>query len=147
MILSREEFGVAFGLFLKAAGVENFTAYELCDVGRTHAGVPLLPPPPELWGSMLPTVMVAEWLRAELGVRIRVNSGYRSPAYNAAIPGSATASQHTKFTALDIEALGKPPSVVADTLERHPNAHRMGIGRYRTFTHFDTRGTRARWAA
>lgn len=37
------------------------------------------------------------------------------------------------------------PANVANIAERIPAFAKGGIGRYRTFTHLDTRGTRARW--
>ena len=41
-------------------------------------------------------------LRDDLGVPILVNSGYRSPALNAALPGSSRRSQHCLGQAADI---------------------------------------------
>jgi zinc D-Ala-D-Ala carboxypeptidase len=43
-----------------------------------------------------------EQIRALLKSPIHVNSGYRSLALNAAVPGSAPSSQHTKGEAADI---------------------------------------------
>jgi len=45
-------------------------------------------------------------LREAMGVSITVSSGYRSPALNAATPGSSTTSQHSKGEALDLVATG-----------------------------------------
>lgn len=138
------EFYELYNGLLYANGVYNFRAEEFARVGRISNGVALQVPPERIWEDSLAVWSVLEWLRTELGAPIRVTSGYRDPAYNAAI-GGAPHSQHVLGTARDIQAIGVPPSVVADTLERHPRASTLGVGRYRTFTHVDTRGRKARW--
>jgi uncharacterized protein YcbK (DUF882 family) len=132
---------------LRGHGVANFSARELCPVGRTTpSGVKLQAPPCALWPNMIPTVKVAEWLRQRFGVVVIVDSGYRDKLYNRAIiPPSTDGSMHVQFSALDIRLPGIPPARVAAELEKHPDAARMGIGVYQGFTHIDTRGTRARW--
>lgn len=45
---------------------------------------------------------VFEPIRAYLGLPIRINSGYRSPALNRAV-GGATSSQHVKGEAMDLD--------------------------------------------
>lgn len=146
--LTAQEWEIAFGLYLEAAGVKHFTAPELCDVGRRHrSGAVLRPPPPHLWGNILPTVRIADELREHYGRPAIVHSGYRDPAYNAAIAGSADRSQHLVFRALDLEVEDVPAAEVANWLESHPESDRIGLGRYETFTHLDTRGRRARWGS
>lgn len=89
-----------------------------------------------------------EVLRTELGNNaIRINSGYRTPAYNQSI-GGATQSRHMCAQAADMSVRDHTPRQVADAIERLITARRMregGLGRYATFTHYDVRGTRARW--
>ena len=74
-------------------------------------------------------------------------SGYRSPAHNREV-GGATNSEHMQGRAADIKVAGFTPRQVADTIERLIREGRMkqgGLGRYASFTHYDTRGTAARW--
>ena len=112
---------------------------------------------------LLPLCEVLEIVRSELGtlfgdVRLVIDSGYRTRAYNAGLAGAATNSQHCEGRAADIRALvlraealqPLAPSLVHDTVLRLHQAGRLrlgGLGRYPDFTHCDTReGTRlAQW--
>lgn len=78
-------------------------------------------------------------LRQDLGVPITITSAYRCPAHNKMVGGSPN-SQHLKGTATDIQVKGMDPTAVQDACE-----HFDGLGRYDTFTHVDSRGSRARW--
>jgi uncharacterized protein YcbK (DUF882 family) len=86
-------------------------------------------------------------LREHLGLPIKVISGYRSPKYNRRI-GGARRSQHMRAKAADIKIKGMTPKevkqVVIDLIKQGKMAV-GGIGLYRTFTHYDTRGWNARW--
>ncbi len=85
-------------------------------------------------------VVKLQQLREDLNASIRINSGYRCPAHNAAI-GGAKNSQHKLGTATDIVVSGLTPDEVADACE-----HFNGLGRYNTFTHVDSRkSNKARW--
>ncbi len=78
---------------------------------------------------------------------IKINSGYRSPSYNKSI-GGASNSQHVEGNASDIVISGLMPNQVADIIEgliRIGAIEEGGVGRYDTFTHYDRRGTKARW--
>jgi len=59
--------------------------------------------------------MVVQPVRDHFGVTV-INSGYRGPALNAAVGGSAT-SQHCKGEAVDIECPGTPNYDVAKWIE------------------------------
>jgi len=86
-------------------------------------------------------------LRDYLGVSITVNSGYRSPKYNARV-GGVKNSQHLLGKASDLMVKGFTPKQVADAIEKLIKEGKMqqgGIGVYPTFTHYDIRGTKARW--
>jgi uncharacterized protein YcbK (DUF882 family) len=86
-------------------------------------------------------------LRATLGKSIKINSGYRSPSHNKKV-GGVSNSQHVKGTASDIVVSGLSPKQVAVTIEKLIAEGKMkegGIGIYNTFTHYDIRGTKARW--
>ena len=78
---------------------------------------------------------------------VTINSAYRSPSYNKKV-GGATKSQHLTGNASDITIKGYTPEVVADIIEgliRIDAIEEGGVGRYNTFTHYDRRGTKARW--
>ena len=86
-------------------------------------------------------------LRDYLGKSITINSGYRSPKYNAKI-GGVKNSQHVKGKAADIVVKGMTPKEVALVIEGLIEKGKMkqgGLGIYPNFTHYDIRGTKARW--
>ena len=86
-------------------------------------------------------------IRDEIGVSIKVNSGYRSPAYNKRI-GGVSKSQHLVGKASDLRARGMTPKElhkVILTLIKDGKISEGGVGLYRTFVHYDIRGTKARW--
>ena len=89
-----------------------------------------------------------EGLRTALnGASITIISGYRSPEHNARINGARN-SKHVLGEAADIKVHGHSPTFVADTIAGLIEEGKMvqgGLGRYNTFTHYDVRGTRARW--
>jgi len=107
-------------------------------------------------GSAMPnTVMIniiklaknLQVLRDYLNTSITVNSGYRSPKYNAKI-GGVKNSQHLLGNASDLMVKGFTPKQVAEAIEKLIKEGKMqqgGIGVYPTFTHYDIRGTKARW--
>lgn len=86
-------------------------------------------------------------LRDELKRPITITSGYRSPSHNASVKGAKN-SRHLVGDAADIKVQGMTPRQVADVIERLIKDGRMlegGIGVYKTWVHYDTRGTRSRW--
>ena len=86
-------------------------------------------------------------LREHLNLPIKVISGYRTPKYNRKI-GGARRSQHMLAKAADIKIKGISPQEVKDiiiSLIKEGKMKKGGIGLYRTFTHYDTRGRNARW--
>lgn len=138
--------------YLHNAGVEHFSARELAPVGKQAPnGTALTMPPRELWGWIIPTLRVVGDVRFALGgTPIFVSSGWRDPAYNAAV-GGASSSQHTRFNALDIQHSTLPTADVLGELERHPWAQWLGLGSYASWTHVDSRGlfgrlSPARWS-
>lgn len=91
----------------------------------------------------LETIDILENIREYFGKRITINSGCRCAKHNKAVGGSKN-SQHLKGTAADIVVKGVEPKEVADYIDNtFPNG--LGLGRYNTFTHIDTRGRKARW--
>lgn len=89
-----------------------------------------------------PLCRVLETLRFECGgSAIRVLSGYRSPAHNAAV-GGAVRSQHMEGRAADIIVAAHDPSLVHEMLYRlyvEKTIKIGGLGIYNTFVHVDTR--------
>ena len=86
-------------------------------------------------------------LRDFLDKPIEVSSGYRSHDYNKSV-GGATKSQHLTGNASDIKVKGISPgdlSKVIEGLIRIGAMEEGGLGTYSTFTHYDRRGTKARW--
>ena len=86
-------------------------------------------------------------LRNYINKPITINSGYRSPRYNAKI-GGVKNSQHIKGKAADIVVKGMTPKEVALIIEgliENGKIKQGGIGVYSNFTHYDIRGIKARW--
>lgn len=82
--------------------MRNFTIQELTASATAEAKKIKNDPTPEAAESLKLLVdNVLDPLRDAYGKPIRVNSGYRSPALNAAVKGSKT-SQHMKGQAADI---------------------------------------------
>lgn len=83
-------------------------------------------------------------IRREWGKPVIVNSGYRSPEYNATIPGAVPNSYHTKGAAADIRP--DDPSLISEfqdlCLELNKDG---GVGLYDAFVHVDVRGHHAFW--
>jgi len=79
-------------------------------------------------------------MRSEVGFTINISSGFRCQRHNADI-GGADRSQHVRGTATDIQVPHVKASAVADVFEDVAD----GLGRYKTFTHVDSRGYPARW--
>ena len=88
-----------------------------------------------------------EVLRTAINKPITITSGYRSPKYNAKLPGAVKDSQHLRGTAADIKVPGMTPKEVALVIEGLIQSGKMkegGIGVYPTFTHYDIKNRKAR---
>ena len=86
-------------------------------------------------------------LRNFIGRPIKINSAYRSPSHNKMV-GGAKNSQHLLGKAADIRVDGVSPRELHGIIEELIKDGRMkegGLGRYNSFTHYDIRGTKARW--
>ena len=134
-----------FQKLLEAQGTRYFTADEVFYRGASDARLQLNTDPPRaLWPSLLAVVKVADEARHRLGKPLRINSAYRSPAYNRSLPGAAKNSIHTQGGALDLA--GSPATLHKIlTQMRAEGLFRGGIGKYRTFVHVDVRGRNADW--
>lgn len=119
---------------------ENFSREEFDCKDGTKVPAELMPNLRELAKNL-------QVLRDDIGEPIHVNSGYRTPAYNKRV-GGKSASQHLKAKAADITAKSFTPKQLAARIEKLIAAGKMkqgGIGIYPGFTHYDVRGTKARW--
>lgn len=86
-------------------------------------------------------------LRDEVKKPIKITSGYRTPQFNLKI-GGASQSRHITGQAADLKIEGLTPIYVASVIEKLIAAGKMkqgGLGIYKTWIHYDTRGTAARW--
>ncbi|MEM6380083.1 MAG: D-Ala-D-Ala carboxypeptidase family metallohydrolase [Bacteroidota bacterium] len=86
-------------------------------------------------------------IRDTLNQPIHINSGYRSPAHNAAI-GGVPDSQHLTGKAADITMKNFTSKDLALRIEKMINNGEIkqgGVGLYNGFVHYDIRGQRARW--
>lgn len=148
--MTRSEWATLCDARLKASGITNFSALEICDVGRESQGVSLAPPEIELLDNAIKLIDVLQYVRRADGVApVLINSWYRSPDYNQVI-GGVPNSMHLTLGAADIVKVNWTPKQVADLLDNSPYKQQLGIGRYRTFTHVDIRGiigrsSPARW--
>lgn len=69
-----------------------------------------------------------------------INSGFRTPEHNKEV-GGASKSLHLQGKAADIVIEGVRPYAIQEALEDWDG----GLGLYKTFTHVDIRGHKARW--
>ena len=86
-------------------------------------------------------------LRDHLDARIDINISYR-PKWYELIRGRNGTSQHVELKAADISVVGWSPKAVANEIEKLIENGKMvegGVGRYHMVTHYDIRGTSARW--
>lgn len=87
-------------------------------------------------------LMLVQAVRNHFGKGVQITSAIRCKSHNAAVGGVGD-SQHLYGTAADIKVSGVAPSTVYSYANSiNPNG---GVGKYRTFTHVDWRGVRARW--
>jgi uncharacterized protein YcbK (DUF882 family) len=103
--------------------------------------------PLEVFNNVIEVAENLEVIRAHFNTPVNINSAYRSPVYNRSV-GGAVNSQHLSGKAADVVMDGITPSEVADAIEFLIDVGLMkegGVGRYDTFTHYDIRGTKARW--
>ena len=90
-------------------------------------------------------VMVLETIRAHFGAAVTINSGYRTPQYNAKVGGVAH-SQHCYGMAADIVVKGQTPAAVAAyARELMPDWGGVGIYAKEGFTHIDVREKKSDW--
>ena len=134
--------------FLLSLDLRHLTPGEIIDPHRGIVdGIENTLPPQNLWEKLAPTLKAADEIRERLQVPLcRITSGYRSPRYNANIPGAVKGSYHTRNQALDLVYFCSPRKAFEMALQlRKEGFFRGGIGFYPTFIHLDTRGYAATW--
>lgn len=90
-------------------------------------------------------VMVLETIRSHFGTAVTINSGYRTPQYNAEVGGVAH-SQHCYGMAADISVKSQTPAAVASFARTlMPDWGGVGVYAKKGFTHIDVRETKADW--
>ena len=134
--------------FLLSLDLRHLSPGEIIDPHRGVAdGIENTLPPRHLWEKLAPTLKAADELRERLELPLcRITSGYRSPRYNAIIPGAVRGSYHTRNQALDLIYFCSAQKAFQMALQlRKEGFFRGGIGLYPTFIHLDTRGYAATW--
>tara|TARA_Y100000004_G_scaffold186043_2_gene237023 strand:- start:2096 stop:2494 length:399 start_codon:yes stop_codon:yes gene_type:complete len=119
---------------------ENFSKQEFdCKDGTTT--------PEDLMDNLNKLAKNLQKIREEIGIPIRIMSGYRSPEYNKRV-GGATRSQHVLAKAADLQVSGMSTTELANTIKqliKDGVIDSGGVGLYETFVHYDVRGRNARW--
>lgn len=125
---------------------KHFKIEEILNAGSTDYKLEDIPE--HLHQNIIPTMKVLEALREWYGKPIFLNCTYRSIAHNARVGGTRN-SLHLVFNAVDFTVSMKSdlPSLY-EQLIKYDNKETfdflkpksMGIGRYPTFLHLDTRG-------
>lgn len=88
-----------------------------------------------------------QYIREYLDTPIKLTNAYRCKTHNKAVGGSKN-SQHLLGKASDLQVKEINPKTLADLIEDLIDKKYIsqgGVGRYNTFTHYDIRGTKARW--
>lgn len=106
-------------------------------------------PYPADWveSKLIPLCEMLEIIRDHYKRPILINSAYRTPEHNKKI-GGAKGSKHVEGIAVDFKVQGYSPREVAAWVREQISMGKMiegGVGDYSTFTHYDIRGTMARW--
>lgn len=133
--------------FSEMSLTKNFEAKEF--FSRVNEGGPKqIPPPAKYAGNLQALAINLQKIRDKVGPLI-INSGYRTPTYNDKV-GGVKNSQHLLATAADVSSptMTGPElhAVILDMINKG-EIHNGGLGKYRTFVHYDIRDQPARWNA
>ena len=138
----------AFTGFFAGLNIKHFSAREMVFRGRHHAETAHAAyasnsfPAAADWPNITQTIKALDAFRAHISVSVVLTSIYRSTTYNAAIGGN-TASQHTRFAAIDFEVRHALPAAHwAGVLRRlrDQGLFAGAIGLHGNAIHLDTRG-------
>lgn len=147
-----------FEEFIDAQCLDHFGGAEFTEYwSRTRDGVRNECPPTVLWQNIVPSLVVLDQIREDLGKPITLNSTYRSPRYNRAVGGEPN-SFHMRFMAIDFSADCSAEHLHVVATAQRGRIFRMpgnggtfrfagGIGLYvkSGFVHIDCRKTAADW--
>ncbi|EKB8274063.1 DUF882 domain-containing protein [Salmonella enterica] len=86
---------------------------------------------------------ILEDVREHFGKPVIINSANRCPTHNKRV-GGASKSVHLTGKAADIVVKGIAPDIVHAYLTAKYSG-KYGIGKYKTFTHVDSRSKESRW--
>ena len=106
-----------------------------------------IPPPAKYAGNLQALALNLQKVRDKVG-RLNINSGYRTPKYNAKVNGVSN-SQHLYAKAADVSSpnlTGEQLHAVFLDMINKGEIHNGGLGKYRNFVHYDIRDTPARWS-
>ena len=127
--------------YLGGNATEPFTAHFKMSEFKCRDGTAV---PLKYWSNLQRLMEILEKIRAACGNRpVIIYSGYRTQSYNQKV-GGAKASRHLVADAADIAVAGLSPYKVYSIADGIVGS-RGGVGRYKTFTHIDCRGYKARW--
>lgn len=96
--------------------------------------------PDQFTGNAMRLLINLQALRDAWGLPVIINSGYRTPAHNAKLPGAAKNSVHMRAMAADIRVIGKTPAEVHAKIKELISQGKMqdgGLSIYDTFVHYD----------
>lgn len=130
-----------------SASAIQLTANFNSEMFRCKDGEPV---PANLLGNVSLLCDQLEKIKAAAGGKnITIISGFRTASYNATRKGAATNSFHIQGKACDFRIDGMSPGqvhkLVAQLIEDGVILE-GGLGKYNRFTHYDIRGTKARWS-
>jgi uncharacterized protein YcbK (DUF882 family) len=103
--------------------------------------------PDEVLVNIKELAIQLQYIREYLNEPIKLTNAYRCKEHNKSVGGSKK-SQHILGKAADIKIKTILPSIVYDLIEdfvKKGYIKQGGVGKYKTFTHYDIRGYKARW--
>lgn len=104
----------AFDEYFGELGLTHFGADEIRNNISDENPLPRM----ELWGHFVPTVLLLDKLRTEIGYPIHLVGCYRAPSFNEGIDGSSRQSQHQAFNAADFKCMHASPAEIEEILRR-----------------------------
>jgi uncharacterized protein YcbK (DUF882 family) len=130
--------------YKKAVNMDKLTEHFNFSEFQSHDGAPM---PADVRENIKELAKNLEIIRAAVGRPLKINSGYRSPAWNKKV-GGVSGSQHQLGKAADIVAEGMGSTqlhkIVTDLISQG-KIKPGGVGHYDTFVHYDIRGYNTRW--
>jgi Peptidase M15 len=138
----------SYAEYLERVRLRNLSVRQMiAPHAKSHGSIHNTLPPRFMWRNIRSTLKVVDSLAQRLDLPVQeVVSAYRTRAYNARCPGAKSNSYHLCNNAMDI-VFKCPPGKVAAMARamRATGLFKGGVGRYRGFTHIDTRGANADW--